>query len=109
MRVIVGAIFLCWAAVAQPNWVQLSPSTSPPGREAQGMAYDGARHQIVIFGGAVATGPSNFTLGNDTWVWDGQTWHQKSPATVPPARSRPCMIYDPRTQQIVMVGGDNFS
>jgi len=104
MRVIVGAILLCWTAGAQPNWVQLSPTTVPPGREAGVMVYDGARQQIVMFGGAVPSG-SSFIDGNDTWLWDGQNWHATSPATKPPGRDRPCIIYDPRIQKVVMFGG----
>jgi hypothetical protein len=104
MKGIVGAIFLCAVAVAQPNWVQLSPTTVPPGREAGVMVYDGARQQIVMFGGAVPSGNS-FVEGNDTWLWDGQNWCPTSPSTKPPGRDRPCMIYDPRIHKVVMFGG----
>src|SRR5579872_6645751 len=107
MKIIVGAILLCWVAGAQPNWVQLTPSTVPTAREATVMAYDGARHQIVMFGGAVVSGNNNFIIGNDTWLWDGQNWHATSSFTVPPARYRTCMIYDPRIQKVVMFGGAN--
>jgi hypothetical protein len=106
MKAIVGAIFLCWAAGAQPNWVQLSPSTVPPGREAAIMAYDRARQQVVMFGGAVVSS-GGFVIGNDTWLWDGQNWHAASPSTVPPPRDRACMIYDPRIQKVVMFGGES--
>jgi hypothetical protein len=67
------------------------------------MVYDRARQQIVLFGGAVVTSPS------DTWVWDGQNWQQQSPVTVPSGRSRPCLMYDPRFQNVVMFGGETFS
>ena len=106
MKAIVGAIFLCWAAGAQPNWVPLSPSTVPVGREASIMAYDRARQQVVMFGGAVVS-PGSFVIGNDTWLWDGQNWHATSPATVPTERDRACMIYDPRIQKVVMFGGES--
>jgi hypothetical protein len=110
MKSIVGAILVCavglGVAQAQPNWVQLSPSTAPPGREAAAMAYDGARRQIVMFGGAVVSG-ADFIIGSDTWLWDGQNWHATSPSTLPPARDRACVIYDPRIQKVVMFGGEN--
>jgi len=108
MKGIVGAIFLCGVAVAQPNWVQLSPTTVPPGREAAAMVFDQARQQVVMFGGAVVSG-SSFIEGADTWVWDGQNWQQKSPATAPPGRFRHCMMYDPRFHNVVMFGGETAS
>ena len=72
------------------------------------MAYDGARQQVVMFGGAVPSPPS-FVDGSDMWLWDGQNWHATSPSTVPPPRDRACMIYDPRIQKIVMFGGEYLS
>jgi hypothetical protein len=51
------------------NWVQQFPATSPPSRYLHAMAYDGARTQIVVFGGF--TGISSITgwFTSDTWVW----------------------------------------
>jgi hypothetical protein len=45
------------------------------------MAFDGRSSKIVLFGG----GAPNADPGrNDTWTWDGSTWHQEHPATSPP-------------------------
>jgi hypothetical protein len=88
------------------KWVQLFPASSPvptPGAFAQNtsMAYDQARQQIVFFGG-----PYNGSgAGNQTWVWDGSTWTQKFPATLPPGRYSPGLAYDAIHQQVVMFGG----
>ena len=41
------------------------------------MAYDGARHVIVMFGGR-----SGSTLLGDTWTWDGANWTQLHPGVV---------------------------
>ena len=39
---------------------------------------------LVLFGGTFGgTLSTNF---NDTWVWDGTNWTQKSPITSPPGR-----------------------
>jgi hypothetical protein len=65
------------------------------------MAYDAARQQTVLFGGASGS-PSN-----DTWVWDGVNWIQKSPATLPPIRHHHAMAYDSQRQKVVMFGGYN--
>ena len=54
-----------------------------------------------MFGGSGAdTNPLR-----DTWVWDGQNWAQKSPATSPPARFNPGMAYDAMHQKTVLFGG----
>ena len=89
------------------KWVQLSPATSPlptPGYGAENtsMAYDQARQQIVFFGGPY----DGVQYGNQTCgAWDGATWTQKFPATVPPGRHSPGLAYDVIHQQVVMFGG----
>jgi hypothetical protein len=81
------------------NWLQKTPSTSPPGRQTHAMAYDGAHNQIVMFGGSSAS-----TL-RDTWVWDGTNWSEKFPSTSPPGRIRHAMVYDAAHNQVVLFGG----
>jgi hypothetical protein len=88
------------------KWVQLAPATSPvPSagaiQQSMSMAYDQARQQIVFFGGPYGGSQTS----NQTWVFDGSTWIQKFPATVPPARYSAGLAYDPIHQQVVMFGG----
>jgi hypothetical protein len=45
------------------NWVELFPALSPSAREGAGIAYDGALHHVIIFGGQ-----SGRNLLGDTWV-----------------------------------------
>src|SRR5262245_54635307 len=66
------------AAYGALNWEQKAPPTSPSARDRLAMTWDGARGQVVLFGGDDGSG----SLA-DTWVWDGSTWTQKSPATSP--------------------------
>ncbi|HLJ76940.1 MAG TPA: hypothetical protein VKT75_05990, partial [Acidobacteriaceae bacterium] len=88
-------------AVLQSGWTQLSPATVPPARAAAGIAYDSATAQIVLFGG----GGSTFL--NDTWVWNGASWVNATPASGnPAARRNLSMAYDAATQQVVMFGGN---
>jgi len=56
-----------------------------------------------MFGGTHKIGPSHYLAG--TWVWDGSTWTQQSPATSPPARFGAAMAYDAATGNVVMFGG----
>src|SRR5262249_35600048 len=57
-------------------WARLA-TAGPPARFVGALAYDGARGQAVLFGGA---GPENPSIGRflgDTWVWDGLDWAEK--------------------------------
>jgi uncharacterized protein (TIGR03437 family) len=65
------------------------------------MVYDSAHSQVVLFGGTDSSG----NLLNDTWVWDGSNWTQKSPANAPPPRSSFAMAYDSASNQTVLFGG----
>lgn len=55
---------------------------------------------MVLFGG---TDGSTF-LG-DTWIYNGTTWTQQSPASSPPARYAATMAYDAATGTVVLFGG----
>jgi uncharacterized protein (TIGR03437 family) len=105
----IAALALSYApAVAQTpaNWTLASPTTSPPARSGQAMAYDSLHSQTVLFGGQ---GAGQIHLGgpipylNDTWVWDGSTWTEKTPQTVPTARALHAMAYG--MGQVLMFGG----
>jgi Galactose oxidase, central domain len=83
------------------TWVQLHPLTSPPARHNAGLAYDSARHQVIMFGGY------NGHYLNDTWAWNGSTWTQLHPATSPPPRDTHSLVYDPATKTTILFGGYN--
>jgi hypothetical protein len=85
------------------TWTQQAPATSPSPRNDASLAYDAATSQLLLFGGFQSVfGP---TFG-DTWLWDGTTWVQQSPATSPPPRTEGRMAYDAATSQLVLFGGD---
>ena len=52
---------------------------------------------VMMFGGTGA--------GNETWQWNGTTWTQLTPNTVPPPRQWHLMVYDPNRSKVVMTGG----
>jgi hypothetical protein len=58
--------------LAGTTWTAQTPTTSPPPRFTMAMAYDGARHDVVMFGGWDFT-----TIFGDTWTWDGTDWTQR--------------------------------
>ena len=76
-------------------------SPSPPPRRFHAMAYDSARHEVVLFGGfspAMA----------DTWAYDGTSWTDRTPSGLSPsARLLHAMAYDPIRQRVVLFGGNS--
>ena len=64
-----------------------------------------AHGQVVLFGGEGAS----FAILNDTWVWDGANWIQKSPQISPSARSGHAMAYDTHHDQTVLFGGTDVN
>lgn len=67
------------------------------------MAYDWARREVVMFGGAA--GP----VLDETWTYDGTSWTLRQPATKPPARLFGSMAYDVVRQRVVLFGGRDGS
>jgi hypothetical protein len=86
------------------DWTQMFPAVSPPSRYLNGMAFDAATGQVVVFGGV---GNAGF-LG-DTWVWNGANWTQQFPSNTPSPRGAPMMTYDAVRGQVVLFGGTNDS
>jgi hypothetical protein len=87
------------------QWHLAKPATTPPARRDAAMAYDDALGAVVMFGGwnPVVGGPAKL---NDTWAWDGSTWTQLFPATVPRKRAGAQMAYDAASGKLLMFGGD---
>ena len=73
-------------------WVS-KPSTTVPTFTDFEMAYDDARQQVVAFG------------SGQTWIWDGSTWVNKTPAVSPSNRSGHAMAYDDQRQLVLLWGG----
>jgi Putative metal-binding motif len=84
------------------DWRQIFPTPTPGLRGDGAMAYDRARHVMVLYGGHA--GISNSDL-NDTWEFDGAAWHQRTTAVTPALVNGEAMVYDARHGRIVMTGG----
>jgi hypothetical protein len=83
------------------TWTQKTPANSPPLRSCQAMAYDAARREVVLFGGYDSDDATRDR--NDTWVWDGTNWTQKTPVNRPPGYQCPVMVYDAAREQVVLL------
>ncbi|MBI3844779.1 MAG: IPT/TIG domain-containing protein [Planctomycetes bacterium] len=88
------------------NWTEIIPTRRPGARVGSAFAFDAARGKAILFGG-VGPGNSLADFRSDTWEWDGATWVQRAPMTVPPARAYGSMAYDSFRQRLVMFGGFN--
>ena len=89
------------------TWTLRAPAVAPTMRFGHAMAYDPGRGRSVLFGGT-GNGLVTNWLRNDTWEWDGATWNQRQPMTVPPARSWPALAHDPRRGRTVLFGGSDY-
>lgn len=81
-----------WTLLANTGPAQLDPRA----------CYDSSRNELVAFGRYDAT------LGNraETWVFDGSSWVQRFPSTVPPSHHAGAMAYDELRQRVVMLQGN---
>jgi len=108
MIVLLLSVIVCGAQLAtaqSATWTFRKVGTSPPPRSEYAMS-ESPDGNVLIFGGL--GGPNGNTYLNDTWLWDGSTWHdltsQKS-INNPPARSSASMAYDRAHGQVVLYGG----
>jgi hypothetical protein len=65
------------------------------------MAYDPVSKQLLLFSGSRSGGAP----ADDTWIWNGVSWHDARPATNPPPRTDAAVAFDPVLKEIVMFGG----
>ena len=80
-------------------WIERQPTTVPPIRRGNALAYDAEHAETVLFGGT-----GNDLLA-DTWVWNGIDWVDKTPVGSPPARFYHSMTYDRARHKVVLFGG----
>ena len=71
------------------------------------MAYDQARGVTVLFGGDTGNAGGRFEVTDETWLWNGSSWTQASPAASPPARMTHAIAYDSRRERVVLFGGSD--
>ncbi|MGD0834598.1 MAG: kelch repeat-containing protein, partial [Candidatus Dormibacteria bacterium] len=89
------------------KWTELSPATSPPGRNSAPMAtLTSGSHtgDVVLFGGNGAGGGQL----DDTWIFNGTTWSDADPGTSPPSRynsSLATLSAGPDAGDAVLFGG----
>lgn len=90
---------------SQGAWTELFPSGSPPPNVAGGFAYDAADGYLLLDGGSHNN--SNYGEVSTSWRFASDSWTQLTPATHPPATIAPGESYDPLTQSVLLMGGED--
>lgn len=67
-------------------------------------ARPGAGGRVVLFGGTVG---GSQTL-DDTWTWEGATWHRESTPVSPPPLAGAALAYHAASGKLVLFGGGPF-
>jgi len=97
------------ASDSTTGWSELTNSgASAPGLLAgQGMTYDPALGEDLLFGGCDSGHYWNdsCTAVDSTWVFANGNWTELHPANSPSARTAPLMVYDAAVQSVVLFGG----
>lgn len=115
LAVLVAGIGLAMAGARRPERYVVSPpsirpsatvtpATSPPPTRGPvtGLGFsvvdDPAMHRVVLFGGVDGS--------DKTWLWDGERWTSRAPASSPPSRSAAAAAYDPASHEVMLYGGE---
>jgi hypothetical protein len=63
------------------RWTLLHPTKAPSARTVTTMAYDSNSQRVILVNGGL---PNADPSHEDMWAWDGTTWTELHPATIPP-------------------------
>lgn len=87
---------------ATDTWAKLDLETQPAARLGSPMVYDAKNQKIILF-----SGDHRDSMMTDTWVYDvtDRTWTRKHPSISPSPRAGHAMLYLPKSQKVVMMGG----
>ena len=96
-------------AFAAGRWTNLTPSVGPGpiAREFPQLAYDGADHYLLLFGGVNTLARGTPCTGgcNDTWLLGASNWTRIVVSGSPPGRYAEGLGYDPILGSVVLFGG----
>lgn len=89
-------------------WTHQHPLATPPALGGTLMAYDSARHNVLLLADmSQAAGIAINSVLDDTWIWNGSTWQDKHPQHEPAIGfdwQPPTMGFDPISQTVLLYG-----
>lgn len=90
------------------DWLEVSPTQSPPARQALGMYFDPIRGTVVLYGGYYIDAKTRATVFlDDAWAWDGKSW-QPIAFDQPRRSSSGAMVFDPDRQLPILMDGEGL-
>jgi hypothetical protein len=92
------------------TWTMVSESGPAP-RFPGGMMYDPARQEVLMYSGHFADMSGDAINYDDLWAWDGSTWRELTvDGRTPGHRTHAGFVYDPVTQNVLLIssGNDTF-
>ena len=93
-----------WGWSKEKGWEEKFPENSPPARQNALMCYDSDRKEIILYGGWSQNGQLN-----DTWVWNGDDWQQKTQENPPFIDYwNSAMVYDATRKRAVIISPNNW-
>jgi N-acetylneuraminic acid mutarotase len=96
-----------WAYDFNSNtWTEMKPSTSPPGRNYQAIAYDAKSDRVITWGGTDRDGK---LLAPSVWSYDfdKNTWQEMKTGDGPHPQGADyaAMVYDAKADRTILFGG----
>lgn len=88
-------------------WTELTPEKSPSERAYHKMVYNTKTNQMILYGGVKDKNYGEVEVYQDTWTYkyDTNKWTKVTTADLPPARWNHGMIYENKSNQIILFGG----
>lgn len=86
------------------SWQRRVLASGPSARLGHAMAYNPHTAKHYLFGGVTSLG-ANAVPNNELWQYDGNSWIQRSAATMPPGVVDAALVYDRQRRVFVLVGG----
>ncbi len=87
------------------QWTRLTPPASPPGRLGHKLVSDSTRQRIVLFGGFGFVSANTEGDFNDTWTWNGTTWHEQIDDSYVPGQLSAAAMDDTHDGFSLLFGG----
>jgi len=91
------------------EWVlHEQPGGGPSARFGHAMTRDTVRDEVVLFGGCTDSANDQYCtngMSNETWIFNGAGWEDRTPAVSPAPRFNASMAFDEVRGLTVMVGG----